>query len=131
MTKNQGINNTSFSKDSEKFSSKSAWPSLGSNNSDLNLPKQKSQLTNGWLSTAKMCPALGRSIKAQGPPSPWLKKSLTGYENEDEEDTDYLPAPGYRESFFSAIDESLKVIDSSKLIFFIYKSTQTNKLDLN
>lgn len=115
MTKNQEINYTSFSKDSESLSSKSTWPSLGSNNPDLNLPQQKSQLTNGWLSTAKMCPALGRSIKAQGPPSPWSKNSLNGYENEYEEDTEYLPAPGYRESFFSAIDESLKVIDSKKI----------------
>lgn len=118
MTKNQGINYTSYLKDNENLNSKSAWPSLGSNYQDLNLPQQKSAVTNGWLLNAKMCPSLGRSTKVQGPPSP--KNFLDCYGNEDEEGGDYLPAPGYRESFFTGIDESLKVIDSSKLYFSLF-----------
>jgi hypothetical protein len=111
MAKNQVINNVSISKNSQNLNSTITWPSLDKSYPALNLPQQKSQLTNGWLSTAKMCPTLGRSIKAQAPPSPWLKNSLTGYENEEIDEADYMPAPGYRESFFSAIDE---IFDSSK-----------------
>ena len=39
------------------------------------------------------------------------------YENEDAVDggqMEHMPAPGFKESFFSGIDETLRVIDSSK-----------------
>ncbi len=85
-----------------------------------------SAVSSGWLSAAKQGPVLGRSKKVQGPPSPWTKKNSMAaeYENEDAVDVgqmEHMPAPGFKESFFSGIDETLRVIDSSKkaLDFFI------------
>lgn len=94
------------------FNSTSAWPTL-EQPSAANLAQQLSQPTNSWLSTAKLGPVLGRSTKVQAPPSPWSKNSMDDYENEEMEDADYMPAPGYKESFFLAIDNSLKLIDES------------------
>ena len=97
----------------KKLGAVSAWPTLN-NQAPANLVKRQSQLTNGWLSTVKQDPTLGRSKKVQGPPSPWSKNSMAAeYENEEEEETEYMPAPGYKESFFSGIDETLRDIDAS------------------
>ena len=106
-------------KTANSFSS-SAWPTL-EQPSSTNLAQQLSQPTNNWLSTAKLGPVLGRSTKVQAPPTPWSKNSIADYEYEDAEDAEYMPAPGFKESFFSAIDNSLKLIDESMMnLFFIF-----------
>lgn len=95
-----------------------AWPSLENQpclTNPVDNPTQ-SQITNNWLSTAKLGPTLGRSKKVQAPPSPWgATKNHMADENEEIEETNDMAAPGYKESFFSAIDESLRVIDEKKM----------------
>jgi len=100
-------------KTANSFSS-SAWPTL-EQPSSTNLAQQLSQPTNNWLSMAKLGHVLGRSTKVQAPPTPWSKNSIADYEYEDAENAEYMPAPGFKESFFSAIDNSLKLVDEKKM----------------
>lgn len=106
--------NLKWAKANNPVGASTAWPSL---DNQSNLTQHQSQLTNGWLSTAKLGPTLGRSKKVQSPPSPWaVKNSLAAeYENEEVEEADYMPARDYRESFFCGIDESLRELDSKKM----------------
>jgi len=95
----------------------SGWPAL--DEACMPVVGLDSAVSSGWLSAAKQGPVLGRSKKVQGPPSPWTKKNSMAaeYENEDAVDVgqmEHMPAPGFKESFFSGIDETLRVIDSSK-----------------
>lgn len=39
---------------------------------------------------------------------------LGGVSDEHEQERESMPAPSYKQSFFSAIDESLRLIESSK-----------------
>lgn len=101
-----------------------AWPTLDTNSGPpANLAgNQQSSITSGWLSVAKQGPTLGRSKRVQAPPAPWGNKNAnsvaaTGcYEDElDSTELEYMPAPGYKESFFYGVDETLRVIDSKKM----------------
>lgn len=120
--------NSKWAKANNQIGSTSAWPTLNTQPSN-NLDQQQSQITNGWLSAAKLGPTLGRSKKVQGPPSPWATKNSMAaeYENEELEETDYMPARDYRESFFCGIDESLRVLDSKKMDAWEAKLLGVNK----
>ncbi len=97
--------------------SASAWPAL--EETCMPVLGAGSAVSTGWLSVAKQGPVLGRTKKVQGPPSPWTNKNSMAAEYENEDlvdggDMEHMPAPGFKESFFSGIDETLRVIDSSK-----------------
>ena len=94
-----------------------AWPSLDDQTGPRqNMSQQSSQLTNGWLNLVKQGPTLGRSKKIQEAPSPWTKNTqqLNEADLDELENEEAMPAPLYKQSFFSAIDETLKIIDTSK-----------------
>ena len=99
-----------------------SWPSLDEKPSP-GLPKNTTnQLTSGWLNMAKLhqeqSPSLGRTKKYQDPPKP-LSNSVKTNSKEDskaeaiDDDDNQMSAPVYSKSFFSAIDESLKMIETS------------------
>ena len=113
-------NNVTITANNQLLSGASAWPTLDNNNhvpANLAANQQHSPVTNGWLTAAKQGPTLGRSKKVQGPPSPWTasKSSMVAaeFENEESIEEEEALAPGYKESFFSSIDETLRGIDSS------------------
>lgn len=65
----------------------------------------------------------GRAKRCQNAPAPWSDKaaapasrtSISGDDGEPErEEKESMPAPSYKQSFFSAIDETLRLIDASK-----------------
>lgn len=99
--------------------SKVAWPSLDSS-TNSSATNTSSQLTSGWVNMAKQqqqqASMLGRSKRYQNAPMPWLNapqaSSLVKVDDETVE-TDSMPAPSYKQSFFSSIDESLRLIESS------------------
>jgi hypothetical protein len=77
------------------------------------------QLTTGWLNMVKLQSqqAISKTKKYQDAPTPWSKISIQNEEQpENVEEVESMPAPLYAQSFFSAIDESLKLIDLSRLI---------------
>ena len=98
----------------------SAWPSLETSSNLANA--QSTQVTSGWLNMVKLQSSqqTSKSKRYQDAPTPWGKSSSEKLVPSDEanETEDAMPAPLYAQSFFSAIDESLKVIDLSKLIKF-------------
>ncbi len=119
--------------------STSVWPTLSTTPvvvqsvSSQNVLAAKTQLTNGWLNMVKQQqaqePVLGRTKKYQNAPSPWsnVASSSAGSANKnqarnksenlaDEEGDESMPPPQYKLSFFSAIDESFKMIESSNLV---------------
>lgn len=103
----------------------SAWPTLESTSTASSA--NTNPLTNGWLNMVKQQqqqqPVLGRSKKYQNAPAPWVASSATsgsleaGKSGDSFEDSESMPAPLYKESFFSAIDETLKMIESSNYSF--------------
>jgi len=102
----------------KKAVSNTVWPTLESSAS--NLTQSSTQLTNGWLNMATLQSqqAANKTKKYQDAPTPWSKTSIQNEEQPENEEIESMPAPLYAQSFFSAIDESLKLIDSSKFIFF-------------
>ena len=118
-------------------SSISAWPSLDSATS-LSTPSSSlgggsggssglggnSHVSNTWLTLAKQQTEqqMTRSKRYQDAPVPWVPvttsistASTAKLSDEDMgECEEAMPAPLFRESFFSAIDESLKLIETSK-----------------
>jgi hypothetical protein len=92
------------------------WPTLVATNAS----SSNHQVTSSWLKMVKqqaqenMLP--GRAKKCQGAPVP-LRDSKTSdsIEHDEEAGEEAMPAPMYQKSFFSAIDESLKMIESSNL----------------
>lgn len=107
-----------------------AWPSLDDTTSSTSAPA-KTQMTSGWLSMVKQQQMQEpiRRTKYQNAPTPWgnnatIKPSTDvatskGKEEDNDECNDVMPAPHYKQSFFSAIDESLRLIESSSLYFYI------------
>ena len=103
----------------------SAWPTLESTSAASSA--NANPLTNGWLNMVKQQqqqqPVLGRSKKYQNAPAPWVASSAAagsleaGRSGDGFEDSESMPAPLYKESFFSAIDETLKLIESSNYNF--------------
>ena len=109
-----------------------AWPSLDSTVVASSSAAANHQMTSGWLTMVKQQqqqgPVLGRTKKYQNAPAPWSSgglvvastsvaaaaDSLTSPEEEEDE----MPAPLYKQSFFSAIDESFRLIESSECNFF-------------
>lgn len=112
------------------------WPTLESNSANsISGQQATNQLTSGWLTMAKLQSqqqqTIGKSKKCQDAPSPWASTKPSSDKvitNDDEnEEIESMPAPLYAQSFFTAIDESLKIIDSSKrklaiLLNKIYKT---------
>ena len=112
------------------------WPTLESNSANsISGQQATNQLTSGWLTMAKLQSqqqqTIGKSKKCQDAPSPWASTKPSSDKvitNDDEnEEIESMPAPLYAQSFFTAIDESLKIIDSSKrklaiLLIKIYKT---------
>lgn len=114
------------------------WPSLDSNpppsttastaaSSLLNLNQTNpTQLTSGWLTLVKnQEQTLGRAKKYQEAPRAWglasknetltsIVDKLEEERQQGESEDDSMPAPLYQASFFSAIDASLKSIESRK-----------------
>ena len=112
-------------------------------------------MTNGWLTLVKQQQEQlnTRSKRYQESPSPWIPASTatnrstvvatsasartTSLLDDDEHDPDNpigdesMPAPLYRESFFSAIDESLKLIESSKESYLYTPLILLSKKTLN
>jgi hypothetical protein len=103
----------------------SAWPSLESASSSLAsgggggggdslMLNANSQLTNNWLTNQfsqqrqHQEQEVTRSKRYQDAP-----KSIN---SDDDKEESSMPAPLYRESFFSAIDESLALIESKKAL---------------
>jgi hypothetical protein len=116
-------------------SSVNAWPSLDSAVAQQPpVTAAKTQMTSGWLTMVKQQqqqgPVLGRTKKYQNPPAPWGSAGGGGsaaakparvdgsssQESHDDEEKDAMPAPLYQQSFFSAIDESFRLIESSKCL---------------
>jgi hypothetical protein len=100
-------------------SMKVAWPSLDATSAG---PVPNTNQLSGWVTMAKQqqqqLSMLGRSKRYQNAPSPWLMKDtnsadLTSKEMNEDEENDSMPAPSFKHSFFSAIDESLRTIGSS------------------
>lgn len=104
--------------------------------------------TSNWLSLTKQHQEqeVTRSKRYQAAPAPWIPLTtttntsstsnlttrreiishLSDHKNSQEDlnevyEDEAMPAPLFRESFFSAIDESLKLIESSKRAFFVFK----------
>ncbi|CAF0706252.1 unnamed protein product [Brachionus calyciflorus] len=101
------------------------WPSLESSAS----ASSSNQLT-GWVTMAKQQTQqqsmLGRAKRYQNPPSPWGAQSKLLEKNEPvvkDEDSEEMPAPLYKQSFFSAIDESLKQFELKKCLEASEEST--------
>ena len=99
-----------------------AWPSLDNNSLSPSLPNT-SQLTTGWVNMAKIHQeqnsSFGRTKKYQDPPKPLSTTAKkiqedVKYEVAEGENDDFMPAPVFAKSFFSSIDESLKIVESSK-----------------
>lgn len=115
------------------------WPSLDSNtppssatatssaNPLLNLNQTNpTQLTSGWLTLVKnQEQTLGRAKKYQEAPKAWglasknetltsIVDKLEEERQQGESEDDSMPAPLYQASFFSAIDASLKSIETRK-----------------
>ena len=98
------------------------WPSLETSST---------QLTSGWLNMVKQQhgqpPA--RTRRYQDAPSPWAKSTsaaaaaatttagASASANSEEGEEESMPAPLYRESFFTAIDETLRAIETSTSLF--------------
>jgi hypothetical protein len=110
-------NQTSFAQMLKHPSAKEElWPTLVATNAS----SSNHQVTSSWLKMVKqqaqenMLP--GRAKKCQGAPVP-LRDSKTSdsIEHDEEAGEEAMPAPMYQKSFFSAIDESLKMIESSNL----------------
>jgi hypothetical protein len=122
-------------------SSLSAWPSLesatGSSVSTTGSASLGGACVSNWLALTAQEHEVSRTKRYQAAPSPWIPTGTTSntlttmknacivsgdhlnghdldIEQIDGEDLEAMPAPLFRESFFSAIDESLKLIESSK-----------------
>ncbi len=89
------------------------WPTLAATNTT----SSNHQVTSSWLKMVKqqaqesMLP--GRAKKCQGAPVPLHDPKASDSIEHNEEAEEAMPAPMYQKSFFSAIDESLKMIESS------------------
>lgn len=57
----------------------------------------------------------GRAKRCQNAPTPGEMDEMGGGSDENEQERESMPAPSYKQSFFSAIDESLRLIESSEL----------------
>jgi hypothetical protein len=127
-------------------SSVSAWPTLDTNSAPTPVTA-KTQMTSGWLNMVKQQqeqePVLGRTKKYQNPPKPWStatngltsgagaggvrKPNLFGgsssqeSHDDEEKEPEAMPAPHYKQSFFSAIDESFRLIESSNYFEIIFQ----------
>ncbi|RNA33446.1 RING finger 10 [Brachionus plicatilis] len=91
-------------------SNSNAWPSIDSNSASSSGSNQLS----GWVTMAKkqtqQQSMLGRSKRSQNPPSPLVNETLAV----DQQDEEEMPAPLYKLSFSSAIDQSLNQFESKK-----------------
>ncbi len=57
---------------------------------------------------------LGRVKKYQDEPKPWQSNNAANESEDLLNDVESMPAPLYKASFFSSIDDSLKLIESSE-----------------
>lgn len=97
------------------MTSNNVWPALDQ------LTQTTTNMTaaltlGGWVSMAKQqqqqMSMSGRAKRCQNAPVPGEIDDLGGSDERDEYES--MPAPSFKQSFFSAIDESLKIIESSK-----------------
>lgn len=111
-----------------QVNSSSAWPALDINASSVGVS------LGGWVTMAKQqqqhMSMLGRAKRYQNAPSPWSngtplsaadRASSSSGEVDVQEERESMPAPSYKQSFFSAIDESLRLIESSEFRFKVLK----------
>lgn len=108
-----GSNNNSNNKNDN-----SAWPALEQlTQTSTNMP---GVLTlGGWVNMAKQqqqqMNMSGRAKRCQNAPVVSEEiAELGGVSDEHEQERESMPAPSYKQSFFSAIDESLRLIESKK-----------------
>lgn len=105
-----------------------AWPSLEASLAKTPATTNSNQQLTGWINMAKQHsqPVLGRVKKYQDAPSPWStttsKSAVSSNIDDFEENLESMPAPLYKASFFSSIDETLKAIESSNLIIITIRN---------
>lgn len=95
------------------------WPALDQlslNTAGTNVP---AALTlGGWVSMAKkqqqQMNMSGRAKRCQNAPA----GDELGVIEDEHDERESMPAPSYKQSFFSAIDESLRLIESSRHFYF-------------
>ena len=113
-------------KNTSTTSNTTAWPSLDQFSSTT-VSTSTTATLGGWVNMAKQQQAQmsmsGRAKRCQNAPVPWSDKtaapasrtSISGDDGEPErEEKESMPAPSYKQSFFSAIDETLRLIDASE-----------------
>lgn len=105
----------------QNAASNSSASNQGSNPLLVGLNQANStQITSGWLTMVKHQEqtTLGRTRKYQEAPTAWglsnKNNTLISSMAEQNSDDECMPAPLYKESFFSAIDASLKLFESSE-----------------
>ena len=101
-----------------------AWPALDQlTQTTTNMMAALTIGVGGWVSMAKQqqqqMNMSGRAKRCQNAPMPGEIDEMGG-SDENEHERESMPAPSYKQSFFSAIDESLKLIESSKRDDFSY-----------